>query len=302
VTAPASTRQEEPVWFPGSIGDLFGIVTDPTVGSNGVGLVICSSGHWVTTVGPNRFHVRLARHFASLGYTSIRFDYGGIGESGGPSRPYRLGRPFADDAVAAAEVLRERGVDRVVLLGSCYGARTALVAAAAVPGAVGLALYPPPVRDFEHGERVASLPTRELARRAARPSTIAGLFDAATRRRYGRIARRRLHRLRRRVGGERSGPFEWVSRSFVEPLDDALARGIRVLIVYGEDDDFYADFERGTAGPLGEVIARAGDSLTLAVVPGRTHGLGSVDVQAAVLDAVTRWSATLPRPDDVPEP
>jgi hypothetical protein len=87
-----------------------------------------------------------------------------------------------------------------------------------------------------------------------------------------------------------------VSRSFVQPLEDVLERGSRVLIVYGEDDDFYADFERGAAGPLGAVLTRAGDRVELAVVPGRTHGLGSVDVQADVLDAITRWSATLPVP------
>lgn len=298
-TIAATSHDEEPFWFAVGDRDLLGIVTHPTVPPLGIGLVICSSGHWVTTIGPNRFHVTLARRFSKRGFHSLRFDYGGIGESTGPARPYRLQSPFSKDAVAAAACLTALGVPEVVLLGSCYGARTALVAATEIGPVRGVALYPPPVRDYEHGERVASLPSGELIRRVFRRSTLVGLLDPRERRRYARIGRRRLSRLRRRLGGGTSPGFEWVSRSFVEPLESLIGRRVPVLIVYGEDDDFYADFTRNTGGPIPAMIARAGDLLTIDVVPGRTHGLGSIEVQEAVLASVDRWLVALP---DIPVP
>ena len=60
MTGPAATsHDEDPFWFSAGGEQLLGIVTRPTVDPLGVGLVICSSGHWVTTIGPNRIHVRL---------------------------------------------------------------------------------------------------------------------------------------------------------------------------------------------------------------------------------------------------
>jgi pimeloyl-ACP methyl ester carboxylesterase len=295
----ATSHDEQPLWISGGDERLLGIVTRPTADARRLGLVMCSGGHWATTIGPNRFHVRLARHFARLGFHTLRFDYAGLGESTGASRPFRLDSPFSPDAVAVARWLVDNEVDDVVLLGSCFGARTALHAAADIPHLRGVALFPPPVRDFEHGERVASLPTSEFARRLFRRSTLRGLRDRRDRQRYLRTARRRLRRLGRRLRGAPAPAFQWVSNLFVDPLSAILDRGIPVLVIYGEDDDFRNDFERG-GGPIRALVERAG-GLTIDVVPGRTHGLGSVAVQDAVLSSLQCWLTGL-APHGKPEP
>ena len=42
---------------------------------------------------------------------------------------------------------------------------------------------------------------------------------------------------------------------------------------------------------LGRILDGAGDLVTLAVVPGRVHGLTSVATQDAALDAIDAWAA-----------
>lgn len=297
----ATAADEVPVWIP--VGDeaLFAILTRPTVEPNGVTVVVSSSGHWVTTIGSNRTYVRLARSLAAAGYHTLRMDYLGIGESSGPSRRYRLDQPFAGDAAAALDWLRGQGLHRFVLLGNCYGARVAMAAAQAAPpgDVVGVALFPPVVRDFEHGQRAASLPVRELVRRAFTRGALRNLRSAEKRRRYrAALAKKvRTAAARRRAGrdgggdrgGRQQGAFEWVSPHFVRPLAGLVEANVPVLLVFGKDEDFYLDFQRGRPGRLDEILERAGDLVTLDVIEGNAHGLGTIAVQDEVVDAITRW-------------
>jgi hypothetical protein len=81
----------------------------------------------------------------------------------------------------------------------------------------------------------------------------------------------------------------WLSRSFCRELDNVTARGIPVLVVYGDDDNYFRDFEVARGGTLGDVVNRAGARLEVRVVPGKIHGLTSIETQEATLDAVEDW-------------
>ncbi len=291
--APTS-RAESLLYLRADGEDFFAIATHPSGAGNGTGVVILSDGRWVATLGVNRFYVDLARSLAGAGFLAVRLDYRGVGESAGATRRYRLDAPLVGEARAAARWLREHGAERVVLAGTCYGARVALDAAAGTDLVDGVAMFPPVLRDHAKGQRAASLPVAEMARRALRVRTLAALRSSSERRRYLAVARAKLRQIGSgRGGGARGGggrdSFQWVSPRFVDALADSIDRGRRILLLFGEDDDFYGDFKRGCAGRLGPLVERAAPDVEVVVVPGRTHGLASVDVQASVAEALTTW-------------
>jgi alpha/beta superfamily hydrolase len=80
----------------------------------------------------------------SEGFSVLRFDFAGRGDSEGDTEHATLAT-MADDTRAAIEwCRREKGVSRVVLLGLCSGCEVAL-AASTESGICGMALWSAPV-------------------------------------------------------------------------------------------------------------------------------------------------------------
>jgi alpha-beta hydrolase superfamily lysophospholipase len=113
-------------------GGLTGILTRATGISRGT-VVWLNSGS-EPHVGPGRAWVEYARDLALSGFTSLRMDFSGWGES--PDRGHAPGRPYdphgVDEVAEAVGMLRERGHERIVLAGLCAGAWIALRAALTV--------------------------------------------------------------------------------------------------------------------------------------------------------------------------
>ena len=127
----------------GSDASLAAVVTDPEPGAGApqAPAVLWLSAGFLHRVGPNRLYVTMARRLAALGFTSVRFDFSGIGDS--PPRRDHL--PFDEGAVRdTREVIdwlaEHRGIDRVVLAGVCSGASVALWTASCDARVVGVAL------------------------------------------------------------------------------------------------------------------------------------------------------------------
>ena len=89
-------------------------------------------------VGPHLFYVKLARALARKGYTILRYDPLGIGESDGCLEPgptksiwqtVEQGRYVSDCLMAIDYMHRQLGLERVVAGGICGGAVTAVLAA-----------------------------------------------------------------------------------------------------------------------------------------------------------------------------
>ena len=85
-------------------------------------------------VGPGRAWVEYARDLALIGFSSVRMDFSGWGES--PDLGHAPGRPYdqhgMDEVHQAVSSLREMGHRQVVLAGLCAGAWVALRAALSV--------------------------------------------------------------------------------------------------------------------------------------------------------------------------
>jgi len=294
-TPDATAADELPVVVAAATGDLLAVVTTPTAPAAGLAAVLLRGAGWRPSSGPRRTQVRLARRLAAAGLHGVRFSYHGVAESGGASEEIvRLDQPFVEDVDAVVRWLAGRDL-RPVLVGNCFGARTALSFAAGRDGTTdvaGLALIVPPVHDFEVARRLDRRPLPKLARRATPARAWAVLRDPVRRRALGRTLRALSHVGRHRVRPARTADPVWLSRSFCRELDAVTARGIPVLVVYGDDDNYFRDFELARVATLGDVVARAGARLELRVVPGKIHGLTSIETQEATLDAVEHWVHT----------
>lgn len=70
----------------------------------------------------------LAGRLEQAGYAALRFDYAGTGDSGGDDAEFGVEDWLDDIVAAAAELRRESGVDRLVLVGLRFGATLAALA------------------------------------------------------------------------------------------------------------------------------------------------------------------------------
>ena len=151
-TTAAVAHDELPVYFGGGDRPLFGVITRPVGPPGRIGVLLLPGAVYVTSTNKNRTFVKLARELAGGGHRSLRIDYQGVGESPGVITNYALDDPNPSDVTAALDCLLDAGAERLVLVGSCFGARAAMHAAAAHAQLLGMVLLAPPTGDSGRGE------------------------------------------------------------------------------------------------------------------------------------------------------
>lgn len=96
--------------------------------------------------GSHRQFVLLARKLAAAGYSSLRFDYRGMGDSSGSPRDFRhVGADI--EAAVSAFLASAPQLKRIVLFGLCDAASAALMYGADLKAVTGMVLINPWVRD-----------------------------------------------------------------------------------------------------------------------------------------------------------
>jgi pimeloyl-ACP methyl ester carboxylesterase len=297
----ASTREETPLFFPAGENTLFGVLSAPPAGGNGTAAVILPGGWYTTSTGRNRLLVRMARRLAGAGYHAFRFDFRGVGDSSGSIGAFRPDEPLEEDLEGALRCLEARGLSRFVLVGVCFGSRTALAGAAGIPGLAGLALVSSPLGGGTRNQGLAGRSSAwKMLRRAARADAVRGLSDPELRGLYARAVRLKARRITRRIA--RRGPqltegAPLVSPGFLDALEGLVDRKVPVMLLYGKEDPSYAEFQRARAGPMDELLARAGSRAEVRVLSGPLRGFGRVDMQDRLLDAVVDWGRRIATPD-----
>ncbi|MFN0008800.1 MAG: alpha/beta fold hydrolase [Planctomycetota bacterium] len=136
---------EEPLQF-GSGGRLFGILThpqSPAAGARELPTFLLLNSGFLHRVGPSRLYVRLARSLAARGFTSVRIDLSGRGDS-----TRRTGvtheQSVVDDYAEVAQLLEARfGAVTFVLGGLCAGADNAIRLSIRDERIVGMLLLDP---------------------------------------------------------------------------------------------------------------------------------------------------------------
>jgi len=121
--------------------------------------------------GPYRLHVRLARDLAEYGFSSMRVDLGGLGDS--LAEPdMELQQSVAKDFDEIVQLVEsELGPVEIVLFGLCSGADNAIRLALEHPGVTGLVLLDPVCeKDEGFAARARSWRKKVLLRKALEPA------------------------------------------------------------------------------------------------------------------------------------
>ena len=142
-------REEEIVRM-GPEQSLVGVLSRPDLPSPATPAFVMLNAGLLHRVGPGRVNVNVARALADKGFTSVRFDVSGLGDSAfrTDGRSYHESR--ITDAAAVMDFLESQlGVHSFVLLGICSGADHAFRVACAdrrVVGAILVDAYTYPTR------------------------------------------------------------------------------------------------------------------------------------------------------------
>jgi alpha/beta superfamily hydrolase len=279
--AEIAAYDETPVFIDGHETHLAGVLTVPRHPNGFVILMPWGNGAYPSS-GKNRIRARLARRLAEHGYHALRFDYRGVGESGGTPAAVDMSTPFSEDIVAVARWLAEQGLHRLILVGSCFGAWSALMASPELPGLEGLVMLRAPTHR-DHREVVGA--SRSIAdwTRAAKRFRPSYLFDARRRRTYRKMVRAKVTSLL---------PRRWTSRvrsRFSTGVVALFDRGIPVFFLYSEDDHFHRDLQSELDNGLGLAIETAPPPTRIVLTSERLQGFATLRAQDFILNEVVSW-------------
>ncbi|WP_257551761.1 bifunctional alpha/beta hydrolase/OsmC family protein [Sphingopyxis sp. DBS4] len=116
--------------------------------------------HCFTCTKSSLAAVRLSRALTALGYGVLRFDFTGLGQSGGDFADSSFSGSIAD-VIAAADAMREAGRPVALLIGHSLGGAAVLAAAGHIPDAEAVATIGAPF-DVEHVTRLFADSIEEL--------------------------------------------------------------------------------------------------------------------------------------------
>ena len=232
---------EEPVRF-GPNKHLFGVLCRPASGAK-LAVVITNTGR-DPHFGIARFGVEFARCLAREGFTSLRMDFAGLGDSlaasPGPDSPLSslFDTDRSADIGAAIDLLEATGYTAFAVHGLCSGAYHAFQAAQKDARIGSLLLLNLPVFEWRGGDSVrkaiwTSAPTRRIVQKMTSGATWRRILRGqAEIRPFLQAQATRL------LGGVRRWlPFLPSAKSFPERAMTALAaRGARSLFLYSVGD------------------------------------------------------------------
>lgn len=305
---------ETPIFFDAEGTTLFGIVTRPSDADGRTGIVLLPGAGIPLNTSRNRVTVRLSRGLAELGYTALRMDYHGTGESEGDVDRFHLANPFVDDVSAGIDYLRDLGVERIVVVGlTCFGARTAIATAAEREDVVAVVAMAMPLRDFARGEgRSLKAPmSRGVGRnliKAFQPRSIRGLFNRRNRKIYGNYVRAKIRMVAAQLSPllpwtkKRSSGNDRISPGLMSSLERLVERRVPVLLVYGESEPYYREFVAAREDGLLSILANSGSLFRVETVPGEVHGLATLDVQNATTELLLEWAKSRRSDDAASDP
>ena len=246
----ARALAEEPIVIPGQYGKLFGIFTPPApeVLPAGLCAILFGRNRW----WGDRLSVKGARWLAARGFSGLRFDYHGVGESEGECQDIDPDGPYCEDALAAIRYMRnEFAQTRFALSGFCFDGRTALSAIEEESASIESIVV------------VAPLPG-EMASLNAHPEKAGrGIKDPSA------VVR--------------------VSERFKRDFQALVRSRVRCLFLYGTDDTEYHNFKIVERSMLAKLEAAERARITVEVWPGKVHIAEDSDRMREITSHTLSW-------------
>jgi len=288
---------------------LVGIVAQPVArhsGATETGVVLLNAGI-LHRVGPGRIYVKIARGLALLGFTSLRFDFSGIGDSKARQDNLPFDKSSVDETQRAMAFLQSKcGTSSFILLGGCSGARVSFATAACDPRVAACILINFQVTPDDEREANEASATRKdehyYLKFAVRNSqSWLRLFtgQAHYRKLSSALASALRHRIAQRTAG--AEPPQWAS--FRSELRRIVDRGVKLIFVCSEGDAALDELREAGGRELKEF--RAQNKAEIVVVPRSDHTFSSLADQenliAIVQQKICEIARLSPSPDTLPK-
>ncbi len=293
---------------------LFGILHQPS--SNGgkkVGIILLNTGLQYRPIW-HGFNVKLARFLTLLGYSVLRFDTHGIGDSEGEidsvnsikaedfHDAIQTGLFVSDTNLAISFFKNQTGVEDLFLIGPCGGALTSMIAASQDTRIKGVAYIAGPI-NLQSSEFTLTMHPRDAKkalairiRKVCDPRAIYRflkgssdrkiVFEAFKVRMQTILNKGSFLREQKDDMTEKGLLFNWV---FLEAFKSFSSRGGRTLFLMPEDDrgtwGFRELFEKRYLTPGNEFQG----SFQLHYVPKANHIFALEESQRYVFENVTFW-------------
>jgi len=269
--------KEIPLLFGPEDAPLMGTVTTPESDTPGpVACLMLNMGAGYR-IGPRRINVKLARHLAAQGISSLRMDLSGLGDSSAPTG----GEGFTQQAVRDLQAAMRQmelmfGTKRFIVIGLCSGGARGLSLAVADPRVIGLLMFD----SF-------AFPTRRTLLMRDIHRAVALARNPAI---YGKTWRW----LKAKFGGSRAPtvqifdaePLSQIRRFFHDAMTQLAAREVALFLLYS-GTLHVRDHGRDQLGTLArEPFAR---QVEYRFIPEIDHGLTELRSQAIFMDVVGNW-------------
>ncbi|PYY19983.1 MAG: hypothetical protein DMG60_02065 [Acidobacteria bacterium] len=287
--------REQPLLF-GEMKSLIGILADSPrthPGPPRPAVILLNPGI-VHRVGPGRIYVKIARILAETGFTVLRFDFSGIGDSA--VRQDSL--PFEKSAVSEAQeamdfLQRAHNIDRFILMGGCSGAVISLEAALNDPRVIGAVLINFPFTQ-DQDENAPDLALRRAAHyyrnfALVNPRSWQKLCTGKANYRF--LLRVMCSEVKRRVS---FGPGASPESPLLHSLRCLADRGVRVTLVCSEGDPSLEELH-DTVGKYLRQLSHCG-SIAVSIVRRSDHTFTSLYDQEQLLELILERVQTMAQP------
>jgi pimeloyl-ACP methyl ester carboxylesterase len=283
-------------------GGLVGIITEPEGGgTQGQPTFVFLNAGLTHRVGPSRLHVRMARALAAQGFSSLRLDWSGLGDSGVRDDAVPVGESIIAETREAMDFLTSTtGAQRFILIGICSGATVSFLTALRDERVVGVALIN--AQSHLHGES-AELGEALRARTMTRHSYRIALRSSFRRKNWrkalggqipiGKVMHSMfLAPVRAILGRGRGGALP-----ALDPMAETRVltdRGVRVLHLYSEGDEGLDYFQEVLGGRGAERMAEVGAETEIML--GANHVFTLLWTQDRLTTAVCEWARSFAIP------
>ena len=266
---------------------LVGVLTHPAdnIGvKRRIAILLLNAGI-VHRVGPGRIYVKIARELAARGFTVLRFDFSGIGDSKIRQDNLPFHKSAVEETRCAIDLLQAQyGIGSFLLLGGCSGASVSLDTASIDTRVCGAILinFPSPEEDGnpdpdsmmrKNSHYVLNFAVRngESWRRF-----FAGQAD------YKKLASMVLFEIRRRVFPRSDGFAE--GADFRALLESLIERGVHPIFVCSSGDARLQDL-RQLGGKAFKRMCVEG-KIDLTIVPRSDHTFSSLFDHARLINII----------------
>lgn len=295
---------------------LFGMLHQPDHPRRTDAAVLLLSPGVKMRVAPHRLYNKMADRFVALGYTVLRFDFHGLGDSEGEAPETHLadlygatqmGR-YVGDTIAAMDWMQQtHGTTRFTAAGLCGGALTGLLAAERdnrITSLLGLSI--PVILDGSnidatkymtdaqlHGTRAMYIRKLRLWDRAVWRSWIRLVTGKSEWRLIARLVTEPvLARLRRTAppnAVETSEPRDNTNPRFAPAFLRMVSTSRPVFLIFGETDRLFAEFEAKFMRRHSAALDRYASCYDVHVTRQANHIFSFPEWQQDMLDQCCHW-------------